>query len=56
LRASSPSARTPATNLASGAVLGFKYKINKAQALVIGGYTPDNPLDALIVAITKAIS
>jgi bifunctional non-homologous end joining protein LigD len=31
----------------SGAWL--KYKLNKAQAFVIGGYTPDNPLDALIV-------
>ena len=31
----------------SGAWL--KYKVNKAQAFVIGGYTPDNPLDALIV-------
>jgi bifunctional non-homologous end joining protein LigD len=27
----------------------LKYKVNKAQAFVIGGYTPDNPLDALIV-------
>jgi ATP-dependent DNA ligase len=27
----------------------LKYKINKAQAFVIGGYTPDNPLDAAIV-------
>ena len=27
----------------------FKFKVNKAQAFVIGGYTPDNPLDALIV-------
>jgi bifunctional non-homologous end joining protein LigD len=26
-----------------------KYKINKAQEFVIGGYTPDNPFDALIV-------
>ena len=26
-----------------------QYKVNKAQAFVIGGYTPDNPLDALIV-------
>ena len=26
-----------------------KYKVNKAQEFVIGGYTPDNPLDALIV-------
>jgi DNA ligase D-like protein (predicted ligase) len=31
----------------SGAWL--KYKVNKAQAFVIGRYTPDNPLDALIV-------
>ena len=31
----------------SGAWL--KYKVNKAQAFLIGGYTPDNPLDALIV-------
>jgi ATP-dependent DNA ligase len=31
----------------SGAWL--KYKVNKAQAFVIGGYTPDTPLDALIV-------
>ena len=31
----------------SGAWL--KYKVNKVQAFVIGGYTPDNPLDALIV-------
>ena len=31
----------------SGAWL--KYKVNKAQAFVIGGYTPDNPLDAIIV-------
>ena len=27
----------------------LKFKVNKAQAFVIGGYTPDNPLDALIV-------
>jgi ATP-dependent DNA ligase len=27
----------------------LKYKVNKAQDFVIGGYTPDNPLDALIV-------
>jgi bifunctional non-homologous end joining protein LigD len=27
----------------------LKYKVNKAQEFVIGGYTPDNPLDALIV-------
>jgi hypothetical protein len=27
----------------------LKYKINKAQAFVIGGHTPDNPLDAAIV-------
>ena len=32
---------------ATGAWL--KYKVNKAQEFVIGGYTPDNPLDALIV-------
>ena len=31
----------------SGAWL--KYKVNKAQEFVIGGYTPDNPLDALTV-------
>jgi bifunctional non-homologous end joining protein LigD len=31
----------------SGAWL--KYKVNKAQALVIGGYTPGSPLDVLIV-------
>ena len=31
----------------SGAWL--KYKVNKTQAFVIGGYTPDNPLHALIV-------
>mgnify|MGYP003581138127 CR=1 FL=1 len=31
----------------SGAWL--KYKVNRAQSFVIGGYTPDNPLDALIV-------
>jgi bifunctional non-homologous end joining protein LigD len=31
----------------SGAWL--KYKVNKAQAFVIGGYTAHNPLDALIV-------
>ena len=27
----------------------LKYKVNKAQAFVIGGYTPGNPLDVLIV-------
>jgi bifunctional non-homologous end joining protein LigD len=27
----------------------LKYKINKVQSFVIGGYTPDNPFDALIV-------
>lgn len=27
----------------------LKYKVNKAQTFVIRGYTPDNPLDALIV-------
>jgi ATP-dependent DNA ligase len=26
-----------------------KCKVNKTQDFVIGGYTPDNPLDALIV-------
>ena len=26
-----------------------KYKVNRAQEFVIGGYTPGNPLDALIV-------
>ena len=26
-----------------------KFKVNKAQGFVIGGYTPGNPLDALIV-------
>jgi bifunctional non-homologous end joining protein LigD len=26
-----------------------KYKVNRGQELVIGGYTPDNPFDALIV-------
>ena len=26
-----------------------KYKVNRRQELVIGGYTPDNPFDALIV-------
>ena len=31
----------------SGAWL--KYKVNKAQEFVIGGYTPENALDALIV-------
>ena len=28
---------------------GIKYKINSSQEFVIGGYTPGNPLDALIV-------
>ncbi len=28
-----------------------KYKINKSQEFVIGGYTPGNPLDALIVGV-----
>jgi bifunctional non-homologous end joining protein LigD len=27
----------------------LKYRINRGQELVIGGYTPDNPFDALIV-------
>jgi hypothetical protein len=27
----------------------LKYKVNKAQEFVIGGYTPDKRLDALIV-------
>jgi ATP-dependent DNA ligase len=27
----------------------LKYKVNKSQEFVIGGYTPGNPLDALIV-------
>jgi DNA ligase D-like protein (predicted ligase) len=31
-----------------------KYKVNKAQEFVIGGYTPDNPLDALIVGYYEA--
>jgi ATP-dependent DNA ligase len=26
-----------------------KYKVNRGQEFVIGGYTPDNPFDALIV-------
>jgi ATP-dependent DNA ligase len=34
----------------------LKYKVKNAQEFVIGGYTPDNPLDALIVGYTKAIS
>jgi ATP-dependent DNA ligase len=34
----------------------LKFKVNKAQAFVIGGYTRGNSLDALIVAITSAIS
>jgi ATP-dependent DNA ligase len=33
----------------------LKYKVSKAQEFVIGGYTPDNPLDALIGGY-KAIS
>jgi ATP-dependent DNA ligase len=27
----------------------IKYKVNKSQEFVIGGYTPGNPLDAVIV-------
>jgi bifunctional non-homologous end joining protein LigD len=27
----------------------MKYKVNQSQEFVIGGYTPGNPLDALIV-------
>ena len=30
-----------------------KFKINRAQAFVIGGYTPGNPFDALIVGCYK---
>jgi ATP-dependent DNA ligase len=28
---------------------GLKYKVNRGQEFVIGGYTPGNPFDALIV-------
>jgi bifunctional non-homologous end joining protein LigD len=35
----------------SGAWL--KYKINRSQAFVVGGYTPGNPFDALIVGCYK---
>jgi bifunctional non-homologous end joining protein LigD len=35
----------------SGAWL--KYRINRGQELVIGGYTPGNPFDALIVGYYK---
>jgi DNA ligase D-like protein (predicted ligase) len=35
----------------SGAWL--KYKVNKGQELVIGGYTPGNPLDSVIVGYYK---
>ena len=27
----------------------MKYKVNKSQEFVVGGYTPGNPLDAVIV-------
>jgi ATP-dependent DNA ligase len=27
----------------------IKYKVNRGQEFVIGGYTPGNPLDAIIV-------
>ena len=30
-----------------------KYKINKGQEFVIGGYTPGNPFDAIIVGYYK---
>jgi ATP-dependent DNA ligase len=30
--------------------LWLKYKVNKAKEVVIGGYMPDNPLDALTKA------
>ena len=30
-----------------------KYKVNKGQEFVIGGYTPGNPFDAIIVGYFK---
>jgi bifunctional non-homologous end joining protein LigD len=30
-----------------------KYKVNRGQEFVIGGYTPGNPFDALIVGYYK---
>jgi hypothetical protein len=38
----------------SGAWL--KYRVNKGQEFVIGGYVPDNPFDSIIVATTKTES
>jgi hypothetical protein len=44
-----PNAKTPANEPGKRSGAWLKYKVNKAQAFVIGGYTPGNPLDALIV-------
>ena len=49
MRVWSPSVRIPATSPGNGPAPGSKYKVNKGQEFVIGGCTPGNPLDALIV-------
>jgi ATP-dependent DNA ligase len=48
-KASSPSARILSTNQASEPGSWIKYRVNRGQEFVIGGYTPGNPFDALIV-------
>jgi bifunctional non-homologous end joining protein LigD len=49
LRASSPSARTQSNESGKRTGAWVKYKVNRGQEFVIGGYTPGNPFDALIV-------
>ena len=44
-----PSGKTPVTRSGKRSGAWLKYKVNKAQEFVIGGYIPGNPLDALIV-------
>jgi bifunctional non-homologous end joining protein LigD len=48
LRVSSLSAKDSCYEIVKRTGAWLKYKVSKAQEFVIGGYTPDNPLDALI--------
>jgi hypothetical protein len=54
MRASSPSARTLSTSQVSEPAHGSNTRSNRGQEFVISGYTPGNPFDALIAAITRA--
>ena len=44
-----PSGRIPLYEPGKRSGAWLKYRINRGQELVIGGYTPGNPFDALIV-------